>query len=289
MCPAHAIEARPSGHLQVKGPKGRRAWYGLWRDADGRHQRRLGPAHVRDSGRRTPRGAVVWRAANGPKPDPSYFTPAEAEAELERLLAGAVREPTDARRRRAQDHTFGEACEAWLAYVAHEKDRCPSTIADYRNTVRRYLLPEFGAGTLLHTIHTARVDAYRERLLVEGQLSRRTIQRILVLLHGVLKRAQRKGWIAANPAADAERVSVRRTGEFNVLTPEEVHAIAWADGSELFGTLFVTAAFTGLVWESCAHFAGRMSTSAGAWCTCGGASPAARSAPGSRNASAACR
>jgi Phospholipase_D-nuclease N-terminal len=48
---------RPSGHLQVKGPTGRRAWYALWRDADGRHQRRLGPAHGRDSGR--PHGA--WR------------------------------------------------------------------------------------------------------------------------------------------------------------------------------------------------------------------------------------
>jgi hypothetical protein len=45
MCPAQYSEARPSGHLQVKGPKGRRAWYALWRDADGRHQKRLGPAH----------------------------------------------------------------------------------------------------------------------------------------------------------------------------------------------------------------------------------------------------
>jgi HEAT repeats len=73
MCPELANAARPSGHLQVKGPKGRRAWYALWRDADGRHQKRLGPAHVRDSGRRTPRGAVVWRAANGSKPNPSSF------------------------------------------------------------------------------------------------------------------------------------------------------------------------------------------------------------------------
>src|SRR4051812_18132062 len=246
MCPAHDNEARPSGHLQVKGPKGRRAWYALWRDAHGRHQKRLGPAHVRDSGRRTPRGAVVWRAANGPKPDAAYLTPADAEAALEQLLARAVREPTDPRRKRADDHTFGEACDAWLAYVDHEKERRPSTIGDYRNAVRRFLLPEFGADTLLHTIDTARVDVYRERLLVEGQLSRRTIQKILVLLHGILKRAKRKGWIAANPAADAERVSVRRMGEFNVLTPEEVHAIARGDGSELFGALFVAAAFTGL-------------------------------------------
>src|SRR4051812_3176111 len=245
MCPAHVIEARPSGHLQVKGPKGRRAWYALWRDADGRHQKRLGAAHVRDSGRRTPRGAVIWRAANGSKPDASYLTPAEAEDELQRLLSSALREPTDPRRKRAHDHIFAEACEAWLAYVAEEKDRRPSTVKDYRNTVRRYLLAEFGSDTLLHTIDTARVDAFRERMLAEGQLSRRTIK-ILVLLHGILKRAKRKGWIASNAAEEAERVTVRRTGDFNVLAPEEVHAVARADGSELYGAIYVTAAFTGL-------------------------------------------
>ncbi len=133
-----------------------------------------------------------------------------------------------------------------MAYVAHEKDRRPSTVKDYRNTVRRYLVGEFGADTLLHTIDTRRVDAFRERMLAEGHLSRRTIQKILVLLHGILKRAKRKGWIASNPAEDAERVAVRRSGDFNVLAPEEVHAVARADGSELYGAIYVTAAFTGL-------------------------------------------
>jgi hypothetical protein len=173
-----AHDVRPTGHLQVKGGGRGRTWYALWRDANGRHQKRLAPAHVRDSGRRTARGAIVWWAASGPKPDASYLTPAEAEVALRGVLDAAVHEPTDPRRKRADDHTFGEACEAWLKYVVHEKNRRPSTIGDYRNAVRRYLLPEFGADTLLHTIDTARVDAYRERLLVEGQLSRRTIQKI---------------------------------------------------------------------------------------------------------------
>jgi hypothetical protein len=34
----------------------RRRWHALWRDADGRHQRVLGPAWVKDSGKRTARG-----------------------------------------------------------------------------------------------------------------------------------------------------------------------------------------------------------------------------------------
>jgi integrase len=239
-------ETRPSGHLQVRGSRGQRAWYALWRDADGRHKKRLGPAHVRESGRRTPRGAIVWRAANGPKPDATYLSPAQADDELQKLLAEAPREPTDPRHKRDQDRTFAEACDAWLDYVEHEKALRPSTVRDYRNAVGCYLLPEFGATTLLRTIDTARIDAYRERLLTEAELSRRTIQKILVQLYSILKRAKRKGWIDANPAEDAERVTVRRTGDFTVLSPDEVHAVARADGSELYGAIYVTAAFTGL-------------------------------------------
>jgi hypothetical protein len=50
---------RATGHVQVKGSAENRRSYALWRDADGRHQRLLGPAHMKDSGRRTPRGAIV--------------------------------------------------------------------------------------------------------------------------------------------------------------------------------------------------------------------------------------
>lgn len=189
---------------------------------------------------------MVWRSADGPKPDSSYLTPADAEQLLRELLSAAPRKAADPHGLGASARTFGAACEAWLAYVEHEKDRRPSTVDDYRNSVRRYLIPEFGAATPLWTISTRQIDAFRERMLADGQLSRRSIQKILVLLHGVLKRAKRKGWIPSNPAEDAERVAVRRTGDFNVLTADEVHAIARADGSPLYGTVYVTAAFTGL-------------------------------------------
>jgi hypothetical protein len=89
-----------------------------------------------------PIGAVVWRAANGSKPDPTYLMPVEADAALEQLLDAAVHEPTDPRGKRVSDHMFREACEAWLAYVAHEKDRRPSTIGDYRK--RGAALPRAG-------------------------------------------------------------------------------------------------------------------------------------------------
>jgi integrase len=83
-------------------------------------------------------------------------------------------------------------------------------------------------------------------MLEEGRLSRRSIQKILVLLHGVLKRAKRKKWIASNPAEDAERVTVARSGDFAVLTPEEVEALARAASCEQDAAIFIVAAFTGL-------------------------------------------
>jgi integrase len=237
---------RPSGHLQVKGKAGNRRYYALWRDADGRHQRLLGPAHVKDSHRRTPRGAVIWRVGDGPKPDPSYLTPPEAAAALRELLVAARKDPTPAGERAAGAVTFGDACADWLRYVEHDKRRAPSTLADYRNVVRGYLLPEFGEHTPLGKIDIRRVDAYRERMLSEGRLSRRSIQKILVLLHGILKRAKRRGWISSNPSEDVERITFRPTGEFNVLTPTEVAAVARAAVNEQDAALFTVAAFTGL-------------------------------------------
>lgn len=86
------------------------------------------------------------------------------------------------------------------------------------------LLPEFSKDTSLEQITTERIERFRERLLDEGQLSRRSVQKVLVLLFGVLKRAKRRKWIDSNPAEDVERVTVKRSGDFNVLSPVEVAA-----------------------------------------------------------------
>ena len=237
---------RPTGHLQVKGGAGRRRYFALWRDADGRHQVLLGPAHVKDSGRRTPRGAIIWRAGDGPLPSPDHLTPADAAAALRELLAAAPKRATPAGHQPSGAVTFGEACAEWLRYVEHERRRTPATLGDYRSSVRAWLLPGFGADTPLGKIDTAAIDGWRAGLLAEGRLSPRSIQKLQTVLHGVLARAKRRGWIAVNPATDAERISVKRTGEFNVLTPVQVAAVARAGESVQDGAVFTVAAFTGL-------------------------------------------
>jgi hypothetical protein len=93
----------------------------------------------------------------------------------------------------AEPHTFREECEEWLPYVEHDRQRSASTLRDYRNTVRPYLLPGLRADTPLDAITTEDIDGLRERMLGEGRFSRRSIQKILVILHGILKRAKRTG------------------------------------------------------------------------------------------------
>jgi hypothetical protein len=234
---------RISGHWQVKSTLAGRKVYVLWRDADGRHQKLLGPAWMRDSRRRTPRGAIIWRAGDGPKPSPEYLTPRDADAQLAELLAAApTRKRPSARARRVPATvSFGDACAEWLRYVEHERRRAPSTLRDYRNAVEGYLKPEFGADTPLSAVTTERVDGYRSRLLQERRLSPRTVQKVLVLLHGICKRAKRRGRIEIDPVADAERVAVKRSGDFNVLSPAEVDALARVAANAQDGALLTVS------------------------------------------------
>ena len=167
----------------------------------------------------------------GLSPTRATSPPQRQSDELQRLLASRPREPTDPRHKRDQDRTFGEACDRGLTTSSTRRHCRPSTVRDYRNAVVCYLLPEFGASTLPRTIDTRphrrlpRAAAHRGRALSphDPEDPRPALR--------ILKRAKRKGWLDANPAEDAERVTVRRTGDFSVLSPDEVQAIARADGS----------------------------------------------------------
>lgn len=223
------MPSRVTGHLLLRERRSGPVYYLHYRLPDGRQvQKKLGPA---------------WTEKG--RPADGYFTRKMAEAELRAVLVDAER-GTLAGSQPRSGRTFEDACAEWLRYVESEKQRRPSTVRDYRNTVNGVLLPEFGKDTRVEAITTRRIDEWRERLLDEGKLSRRTIQKYLVLLHGVMARAKRKEWITTNPAENVERVSVKRSGDFNVLSAIEVAAVARAAASEQDAVIFTVAAFTGL-------------------------------------------
>src|SRR5215213_2368577 len=106
-----------SGHLQLKGTHGERRWHAFWTDASGRrHQTILGPAHARDSGQRTGRGAVIWRAGNGPLPTPEHLTPETAQIKLDELLAIARTAPKEPVLQ-SSFVTLQQARDEWLRHI----------------------------------------------------------------------------------------------------------------------------------------------------------------------------
>ena len=217
-----------SGHVYLrKGARGG-VWYAKFRLPDGSQiNERLGKEW-------TERG----------RPQAGYLTRRMAEARLRELLADAQRGTLAAQHKTGA--TFGDACAEWLRYTEHDRGRAPSTVSDYRSAVSHSLLPAFGSERPLEEMTAARIDAYRAQMVGEGKLSNRTINKQLVMLNGIFRRAQRVWGLPTNPAAMVERQPVHRTGDFNVLTPGEVEALARAAASEQDAALFVTAAFSGL-------------------------------------------
>ena len=204
-------------------------FYAQIRTADGRRlQRRLGP---------------VWSKRS--RPPEGYMTRAQAELRLAEMLAGRdsgveIEPPPGA------EVTFGQACEEWMRYVTVDRKRRPSTVRDYRREIDKRLVPEFGADTPLSAITTAEVEAFRERMVAEGRLSARTINKRLQQLHSIFKRAARVWDLPGNPVANAERQPQRRSGDFTALEPHEVELLAQHAVTDQDAALFTVAAFSGL-------------------------------------------
>ena len=244
-------EVVSQGHLQVIGGRGNRRWRAFWWDADGKHSRVLGPAWVRDSGKRTPRGAVLWHAADGRRPDSLYLTPKEAHAELRRLLEhDAVKRPT-ARSVSGKPVTFADAAEAWLSHGQRRRNLKRSTLKDYRQVLDAYLLPGEEAGTPygrapfaampLRDLRPAHLKAWYDRLPYG-----RTTEKLLMVVRAILGHANSRGWIDGDPSASVERQPVRYSGDYDFYAREEIDALVSAAANEQDAAIYLTAAMTGL-------------------------------------------
>jgi len=157
-------EQTPHGHLRVEERAGgRRVWVAEYElPGETRTRKTLGPAWVRPSGKTTARGATVWRAGNGSKPDERHLTPTEAQAKLEELLEAGRKQP--AARRRVRGKTFGDACEAFLRRAEHLGGVEETTLRNYRVAAGK-LKEEFPAETPPRKITAERIDAHQTALL----------------------------------------------------------------------------------------------------------------------------
>ncbi|HEY7829160.1 MAG TPA: tyrosine-type recombinase/integrase [Solirubrobacteraceae bacterium] len=216
-----------SGHVfRVDGKRGPR-WYAKYRLPDGRQvQKALGPAW-------TQRG----------RPAEGCFTKRTAEAWLRDVLDQAHRGTLSGMVRTGA--TFADAAAEWLRYVEQERGHKASTLADYRSVVRAHLLPAFG-DMPLERIDSETIERWLSGQLRDGELSRRSLQKFVVLLNGIFKRARKVWKLPQNPVADIERVTAPQRTDIEFYSPEEVHALVRAAHDKQDGALFLTAAMTGL-------------------------------------------
>jgi integrase len=215
--------ARPvSGHVYRVERKRGPVWYAKYRLPDGRQvQRKLGPA---------------WTARG--RPPAGYFTKRTAEAWLGDALAQARRGELPGMV--ATGATVADAAAEWLRWAEHDRACKPSTLSDYRLT----------AGRITRDLGDLRLEDVTPELLErwKGTLtaSNRTVAKYLVVLHGIFRRAMKVWGLPRNPAAEVERPRFRVSDDIDAFSPEEVHALVRAAGSEQDACLYLTAAFTGL-------------------------------------------
>jgi integrase len=216
-------------------------WRAKYRLPDGRRKHEtLGPAAPK----------------NGRPPEGS-FTKRTAEAALRRILTAAERGELPAQARKS-GVTFADAVESWLEYSEHEQGCKASTMYDYRATTAKHLLPTFG-GLPIEAVTTERIEQLKSKLLREGNLSTRTVSKILTLLHGVMEHARRKYGLPVNPVADVKKPRYRFDSKRkpDAYTKEEVLALVRAARepggyeAEQDATLYLTSAYSGLRMGEC--------------------------------------
>ncbi len=201
-------------------------WYAKYRLPDGRQvQKKLGPAW-------TKRG----------RPETGYFTKTTAEAWLDSTLAEARRGELAGMVRTGA--SFKDAAAEWLRYCEHERAVKPGTLTGYKSIVS-VLDGEFGSSAI-ESFTPDFFERWKGGFAEKRKLSNRGVQRYLVALHSIFKRAMKVYGLPRNPLATVERPRVARSAGIDVFSREEVMALVRAAESDQDGTLYLTAAFTGL-------------------------------------------
>jgi integrase len=209
--------------FRVERARGR-VWYAKYRLPSGRQvQKKIGPA---------------WTGRG--RPPTGYFTKRVAEDWLRTVIDEARRGVLPGMVNTGA--TFADAAAEFLRYTAEDRGCKPSTLRDYRSNLEAHLLPAFG-DLPIEAITPAAINAWRATL---PQLSARTKNKLLVVMHGVFRRAQHVWGLPSNPVASVEKYRQVPAGDIDVFSPEEVMALVRAAASAQDAAIYLTAAFTGL-------------------------------------------
>ena len=179
--PQKPTRARGSGSLRERTDStGKRSWYGVWRDGNGRQvQRVLGPVRVKGS--------------------PVGLSKTEANEELRKRMSAT---------RHADPRVTAQSLPLTVQTVADlivERQRIagrrPATIRAFEVNVRVHLVPFFGERSLAE-IRRADIDALMGKLIADGKKAK-TARNVRGDLAHICNHAVREGWLQSNPVAGA--------------------------------------------------------------------------------------
>jgi integrase len=207
-------------------------WYARYRLPSGQQRQKLiGPAW-------TERG----------RPSDGFFTKKMAEDWLRDTLLQDAQSAGSAPR---VEHsvTFAEAADEYLRYAEHDRGCKPSTIRGYCSQLNAHLLPAFGS-MRIEDVSEQEIERWRAGISGHRRgheaLSNKTKNHQLVLMHAIFRRAVKVYALPRNPLENVDRFRLRRSGDIEVFSPEEIWSLVRAAVSEVDGAIFLTAAFTGL-------------------------------------------
>ena len=189
--------------------------------------------------------AKVWSSRDGKAIRKSFKDRAEAKAwrvdALSALSRGALRAP--------KPTTLNDAWEAWYegAKAGTVRNRSgdpfkPSALRSYVGSMRREILPEFGAARLAD-LQRPDLQEFADRLLAEG-LSPSSVQTTLLPLRAIYRRAIDRGELVVDPCAGLRLPAVRGRRE-RYASPEEAEALI-AAVPERDRATWATAMYAGL-------------------------------------------
>ena len=169
------------------------------------------------------------------------------ERQANAALATAQVEVSRGRPQYAPVRTFADLAEEWLTVVG--PNRKETTLANYRDLVNAYLLPNLGA-LRLDRLATAQIQrlsvTLRERGGCDGRPRSGThVRNVHRVLHNALGSAVKMGYLSTNPADAVERPkddSPKRP----VYTPDEVRRFLDAVEGNRLRALWHLAVVTGL-------------------------------------------
>jgi integrase len=158
------------------------------------------------------------------------------------IVLGSIREN---RYVEPKEIIFREFCDDWMSKAKAVLK--PKTWVSYQSTLKTWITPKFGDWPICD-INRASVKAFKDGLLANRELGRKSVKNVLILLRRLFEEAIDREYIAANPARklpqDVPSDESADATEAAMPTPEEV-VRTFAELPMTYQVLLATAAVTG--------------------------------------------